>query len=256
MLASALAACSGATGPRGEQGPPGPQGAAGPAGGPPGPQGPQGPQGPPGPQGPQGLPGSSGAAICSPGVNFCEGTKVWTCTKTGTDAALAGTCEGGSQANPIGCFTDHCLPGQTACCRNTKPLCRVNLTVPAVQKDIYQYIPGDEYCYAPSGCTQDTYFSVLYHFNPAGTSCSPTAINSLQVSLKRPLSAPGQVFTLPSPSVTLVQSASDPTKSCSSWTGSVTWNSEVPSWSVTLNATCSEAGKSDIRFVGTINGDI
>ncbi len=37
--------------------------------------------------------------------------------------------------------------------------------------------------------------------------------------------------------------------------GSVGLNSEVPAWSVSINATCSETGKSSTRIVGTISGD-
>lgn len=81
--------------------------------------------------------------------------------------------------------------------------------------------------------------------------------NYILFSMSRPMKAPGEVISLPSSRVTtLMLNDVDATKRCTQWTGTLTWNSDVPSWSVTLDATCSETGKSGIKLVGTFSGDV
>lgn len=198
--------------------------------------------------------------MCTPGISFCEDTKLWTCTKSGTDAALSSNCSGGTATNPLGCFTDGCPSGSAACCRNSKATCRWNLTSPALAGTFYATSSGvgvyqspSSYCSAPSECVPLSDFTVA--LNPSGiTACS--VYEGISVRLKRPMKAPGEVITLPDARVSLGIGSLDATKTCATWTGTVTWNSEVPSWGVTLNATCAETGKSGIQLVGTFSGDL
>ena len=45
------------------------------------PTGPEGMQGLPGPPGAMGLPGNGSMISCEPGRTFCDGAKIWSCTK-------------------------------------------------------------------------------------------------------------------------------------------------------------------------------
>ncbi|WP_158501666.1 collagen-like protein [Vitiosangium sp. GDMCC 1.1324] len=194
--------------------------------------------------------------MCTPGASFCEGSKLWACTKTGTDAVLTTECTGGSTTNPVGCFTTQCLPGSPGCCRTTKPTCRWNLTNPAMSGSYFLYDPEQPYCTVTSQCAEDNAFALQLRPDAGGVVCPKPTYYQISLSLKRPMTTPGEVISLPNSRVYLSLSSYDSTKSCSTWTGTVTWNSDVPSWSVTFDATCSETGKSSIRFTGTFSGDL
>ncbi|WNG42490.1 collagen-like protein [Archangium violaceum] len=259
-MSGLLSACTQIEGP---QGPMGPQGPAGPAGGPQGPAGPKGDPGPQGPQGPAGPPGSSGGTpMCTPGASFCEGSKLWACTKTGTDAVLTSTCSSGSATNPAGCFTTECPPGTAGCCRTSKPTCSWNLTTPAMSGSSYGTDVNGSTILPPTGGALCSVFPVCsgadltVMFYPIGLSTVCGTSNYVHMVLQRSQIAPGERITLPSSRVSLsINNPQDLTKKCYAWTGTVTWNSDVPSWSVTLDATCSETGKSSIKLVGTFSGD-
>lgn len=247
-------ACS-SEGPAGPPGPPGPQGQPGPAGGPQGPQGPQGPAGPAGPKGDPGPAGSLGPPICTPGAFFCEDSTLWACTKSGADAVREASCAGGSATNPTGCFTTACVPGDAACCRPTKPVCQWSFTNPASTGTYYAgNVPGELFCTPPSGCAEDTNFTTVL-FRGAELACSPEVLDYLYVSVDRSQATPGQVFNLPDARVTLLLNTTKRTGGCSQWTGTVTWNAEIPTWRLTFDTTCSESGKGHIRLTGTWSGD-
>ncbi len=233
----------------GPEGPPGPQGPAGP-------QGAQGPTGPQGPKGDPGPPGTDTPAMCTPGAFFCEENRLWACTKSGTDAAPEARCTGGSANNPIGCFTTNCVPGDEACCRPTKPVCEWSFTSPANSGAYYAGSPpGALFCTPPSGCTDDLTFTAYLSRNTT-LACSGAGLDYLFLNIDRTQASAGQTFTLPDERVQLTLNSARRTHSCIRWTGSVTWNADVPSWRVTFNATCGETGKGDIRLVGTWSGDI
>lgn len=167
---------------------------------------------------------------------------------------LTTQCTGGSTTNPTGCFTDKCPPGSTACCRQAKAPCRWNLTTPALSGEFFTYLLEQPYCVVSSTCATDSTFSVTFYPRINGTACSPDVFTYALVSLKRPMTA-GELISLPNSRVSLSVYSPDSTKSCSQWTGTVSWGSDVPSWSITLNLTCSETGKSGIQLVGTFSGD-
>ncbi|WP_241759191.1 collagen-like protein [Pyxidicoccus parkwayensis] len=256
---------TGAQGAQGTQGPQGPQGLIGPQGpkgdtgaqGAQGTQGPKGDTGPAGPQGPKGDTGTLGPAICTPGESFCEGSSLWACTKSGADAIRTAKCAGGSATNPTGCFSDNCPAGDSACCRPTKPVCKWSFTNPSASGTYYAgYTDGELLCNpTPAPCTDAATFEVQLYRGGGAIQCG-TGLNHLSLRLTRPLASPGQVFTLPDSRVTLSLNALQSNRACSKWTGTVTWNSEVPSWSVALDTRCSEAGKTDLRVTGTWSGDL
>jgi len=113
------------------------------------------------------------------------------------------------------------------------------------------------YCVTPSNCTQDASFGVWLYPNWGSTEvCAAPTTSYIYVSVERPMTAPGERISLPNTRVSLIKHTADATTSCTAWTGTVTWNSEVPSWSITLDATCGETGKSGIRLIGTFSGDL
>ncbi|MFP2926438.1 collagen-like protein [Pyxidicoccus sp. 3LG] len=199
--------------------------------------------------------------VCTPGETFCEGEKLWACTRSGSDAVLRDTCSGGSANNPVGCFAGNCLSGNAACCRREKPACSWNFTHPATTGADYDsdnnlVKPGAMACVGPSACATDSQFQAYVGAYYASELACGATFSSINVTLTRPLPVPGQVFTLPHAQVTslwLLTPQSE--RSCSRWTGTLTWHSEVPTWSVSVDATCSEAGKGHIRLVGTLSGD-
>jgi hypothetical protein len=157
----------------------------------------------------------------------------------------------------MGCFTDKCPPGSTACCRQTKSPCRWNLTTPALSGEYFNYALGQPYCALFSTCAGDPSLDLTFYPSYGSTTCpATTPFTYASLSLTRPMTASGEVITLPNSRVRLVLVNSDSTKTCTQWTGTVTWGSDVPSWSVTLNVTCSETGKSGIRLVGTFSGEL
>ncbi len=188
-------------------------------------------------------PDAGGAALSgTPGASFCEGDKLWTYTKSGRDAVggLDCTTVNSSTTNPSGCFTSSCPAGQTACCRTTVPSCNWNLSVPSLVGN--SFAPGTAICGATPGCS---FFNVQLLDN------NPRVCSSSQLSLTLPRPWTGQVFHLPAPGVTL--SLISGSSTCVNWTGTVTWNADVPAWRVTLDAHCSDAG-STLAVVGTISG--
>ncbi|WP_426751634.1 collagen-like protein [Myxococcus sp. Y35] len=200
--------------------------------------------------------------ICAPGELFCEGANLWACTRSGTDAVLSTKCTGGSAVNPVGCYTTACAPGDAACCRTEKPACQWNMTRPITTTgSVYgngvggSLRSGNYYCYGPTSCASNDVFNVQMGITGGESVTCGAVFSTLVIRVTRPLTTPGQVFTLPNSRVSLYLYADNNAGECTSWTGSVTWHSEVPDWSVSVNATCSETGKSHIQVVGTFSGD-
>jgi hypothetical protein len=204
-----------------------------------------GPQGPPGAAGPTGPAGSTGGIACTPGSSFCDGARLWTCTRSGTDAAGGGSCTAwGSTSNPGICSTTHCPDSAAACCRATNPSQSWNLSSPiSTSGDSYGYV-------SPSGGCASAPLSII--FSSQVSSC-PQVTQYVDLSITRPFTV-GQAISLPSAAVVL--SVVGPGGNCSAWTGTVTVSADIPSYSVSLNATCSQPGQSGLHVVGTLSGNL
>ncbi|MFP2959423.1 hypothetical protein ACLEPN_16680 [Myxococcus sp. 1LA] len=114
---------------------------------------------------------------------------------------------------------------------------------------------GNSYCYAPTTCLSTELFSVQMGVTGNESVTCGAVFSTLVVRLTRPLTTPGQTFTLPSSRASIYLYADRSSGQCSTWTGTVTWHSDVPAWRVSVNATCSETGKGHIQVVGTYSGD-
>ena len=243
----------------------GPAGPAGPAGGPAGPTGPQGPLGPAGPQGPAGPPGPAGGggAACPANKQFCDGHVLWTCTRNGNDAVFALDCStwyanvyGISANNPGRCMNSGCANGGDVCCTLTKPTCTWSITAPVTSAGS-GYAPGDTdpnlVCRPSSSipCPGQGSFSVAWY---QSTGTCPRTYYSIGMSLDRSKVTAGATVTLPATGASV--SYSDATTNCSQWTGTINWVADVPSWKLTANLTCSDAGKTSIKIAGTFQGDL
>ena len=196
-----------------------------------------------------------GAVVCEPGRTFCDGAHLFSCSRSGKDAFSLGTCAGGSANNPVGCFTTECPGGATACCRPEKVRCEWSFTSPAFSGRTYESDKDKDtegYCSAPSTCEQRSLeFSIA---SPLTTgTCPVLASRSIHVTVGRPLPI-GQIVTLPDSRVSIHSGSA--TTACSAWTGTLIVHSDIPSWRVSLDVTCSNPGASDIRLVGSASGDV
>lgn len=195
-----------------------------------------GPQGPPGPQGPAGASGTAvvvdgGSPLrCVPGSWFCEGSRLWQCTRSGSDAIGGTRC-------PAGCVTTGCPEGQSACCA---PACTTNLTVGGWPVELTS-------CFPPSipdasiTCNP-TFVAVVYFPKPSVFACGGDSYLLLQAH--RPV--PTGSLNLADAGILLGLGGFN----CGKWTGAVSIV-EPPAWSVTLNATCSGAGDGGVTVVGS-----
>jgi hypothetical protein len=205
-----------------------------------------GQQGPPGAAGPTGPAGSTGGIACTPGSSFCDGASLWTCTRSGADAVGGGSCTAwGSASNPGICATTHCLDSAAACCRAINPTQSWNLSSPiSTSGDTYGYV-------SPSGgCASAPLFISFSH---QMSSC-PYVTQYVSLSIARPFTV-GQAISLPSATVSLYVWGG-PGGDCSAWTGAVTVSADIPSYTVSVNATCSQPGQSGLRVVGTLSGNL
>ena len=245
---------SGATGATGPTGPEGLTGNTGPEG-PAGSTGATGATGATGPTGPQGPPGPGTGITCTPGQPFCDSAWLWTCTRSGLDATGGSDCAGrGTATNPTGCFTSGCPSGAAACCRHSKSMTVWNLTAPVMTGAAYEeyWTGGSNWM---STCAADPSFTV--DLSLSVSSC-PSEYFDVYLSIPRSSFSPGSVITLPNASVQLsAGSLSGYTVTgCYNWTGTVTWTSDLPSYSVSIDATCTQSGRLPTRLQGTISGDL
>jgi hypothetical protein len=223
-----------------------------------------------GPTGPAGLSIGAGgtATTCQPGARFCDGTGVWECSRVGLDAVLVNDCGPGnynsSANNPFECSTTHCAPyDYGACCNSRKAVCTWNLTSPLSSTgSSYANSSVTPRCYSSAGsvCAGTGQF-YMYWSDQDSSVCQPSS-RTIYLYLNRATLPAGfpKVITLPNAGVNLyhygyTNGASDGTKTCSAWTGTVTWTSDAPTWSATINATCNPTTIA-VAVQGTFNGDL
>lgn len=240
--------------------------------GPPGPAGIPGPAGPPGPMGTMGLPGSGSMISCEPGKTFCDNAKIWSCTKSGTDASLTMDCatdlgpaNGNTVTNPYSCYTSSCpaigygsKPGP-ACCRKTKHICTASFaTNPGLDFSTY-WSPDDGSCGigGGSGCYQ-TGVPVFAVNRMMGAEQVKVSLWFFADKIKV-----GQVVSLADLSSLPMAcngmqqvSVTSGGRTCSNWSGNVTWTADKPSFDVSLDLACRDMDKSDMKLKGTFKGDI
>ena len=223
-----------------------------------GPAGPQGPQGPPGPGATGGSATSGSGATtgstsgagpgCSPGGFFCDGTTLWQCTRSGNDANSPQDCSlSSSSTNPGICVTPCPSYDGGACCARTQPLCLAAFTAPASQ--------ATWTCGPPSECTAAGTFGVFASGSYPGGACGASISAGeiiLDISRDGGLGPPSTI-TLPSPAV-ILEYIGGVGGTCVSWHGSVNWESDVPGWSVAIDATCSTDGGPTLT--GTLSGQL
>jgi hypothetical protein len=83
---------------------------------------------------------------------------------------------------------------------------------------------------------------------PAG--CPPGSPILYSVTLDKKKVAVGQTVNLPDPAAGIVGGG------CGSWTGTVQFISDAPSWSIAVDATCADQGMANLKFAGTFSGDL
>ena len=199
-----------------------------------------------------------GPIQCTAGQPFCVGSSLYTCTASGADGTLVHDCAAATPAsfaiNSIGCFVDHC--GQApACCRATSPMCVASFSSDATLSFTQWSGQGPNVC--GIGTVANARGFVLLMSGPDDNGDSVT----VGVPLRPELIAPGgsasvtellHAAGLPDHSISMQRNG----VSCQSWTGTIYFDSDNPSWQVRLDLTCAEADKSLVKLVGTFNGTL
>jgi len=191
---------------------------------------------------------------CTPLEDFCEGTVHWTCTYSGKNA-FGHDCTGeGTPTNPGTCMTTECGATIKACCGRQKNDVEWSFTAPATFSGHYNNVfAGQGYGSLSASCGEA---SGSVHLTVASTmACVPDTTTDISLTMSG-LTA-GQPVTLPSSNVSLSanQNAAGVLTSCTSWTGTATLSSEDPMAKVSIDATCSEMGKTMFKVVGSINSN-
>jgi hypothetical protein len=226
-------------------------------------QGAIGPQGPPGPPGSVVYPEAGqipdgGVApqpvTCPPATDFCVGSRIATCTLSGADAVVGQDCAAqGSMTNPASCVTSGCPAGQTACCRQMMPVWTWNFTHPAVAGSTYVKSYDSVYLVNSGTCVGSTLGLEFAWLLRAQTTCPSDAI-SISVNLDRVKVAVGSPVMLTPSTNGASLSATVGGVNCSQWSGTVTLHSDLPNWSVSINANCTVAGTT-LAVMGTMSGN-
>jgi hypothetical protein len=168
---------------------------------------------------------------------------------SGADAIFGQDCTtAGSATNPASCTTTGCPSGQTACCRRQNPLWKWNFTQPALAGA--SYVAGGPVSLGVAGECVGSSIGLYYaSINEASTAC-PTNGFTLTTIFTRPPVSVGSTITLPSSDVT-IGTAINGSACGGQWAGTIRIDSDLPNWSVTINATCPSPAAS---IVGTMSG--
>lgn len=196
-------------------------------------------------------------AACTPSESFCEGSRIWSCTYSGKDAVFGTDCATqGTANNPGTCLTMNCSAGAKACCGRQKLLWKGNFTQPSLVGASYggSYETGGLYLSIGKSCgSGSSQVLVSAAIGRPTTACGSS--NLLQIAAifdRTKITAIGANLPFPTDGMNLYATIGDVT--CSTWTGTMKIDSDLPNWSVTINATCSEAGKGSVKVVGTMSG--
>ncbi len=194
---------------------------------------------------------------CTPAESFCDGAKLWTCTYTGKDATFATDCAAqGSATNPSTCATTGCPSSSKACCRRAMPLWKWNFSQPALVGEAYvaNYDPGSTYIPVSKACTGGSGFGFTSATLVRAPSTCPTTTIYIQPGFDRK-KLPNVGVNYPFPTDGMGLSATVGDVGCYNWTGTMRLDSDLPNWSVTINATCADAGKGSFKVIGTMSGN-
>jgi hypothetical protein len=227
-----------------------------------GPTGPTGATGATGPQGP-GLPTVDGGVVftCTPGQSWCEGTVLNTCTRGGHDATMYDCASSNSSTLSVTCESP-CTTAKTgACCKYTStsptspiPTCAWALTAPENVSGDSTTATNEFRCSGPDACASDD-SQIRADFSHEPHVCPPSGYD-FTVYLTRSMVTAGQTYTLPNAAVGLsyYNFAPGPThgSNCSTWSGTVRFDSDIPDWHMTINVTCTAGATAS--FNGTLSG--
>jgi hypothetical protein len=93
-------------------------------------------------------------------------------------------------------------------------------------------------------------YATLYRSSGA---CPPSVTLIYPSFDRKKLPNVGVNYPFPTDGLTLAAQVGDVT--CNSWTGTMRLDSDLPTWSVTINATCADAGKGSFKVIGTMSGN-
>jgi hypothetical protein len=217
------------------------------------------------------------AMPCTPFSSWCENDMLLTCTRSGMDAT-GYDCGRSNQTINGNTYTYHCAaqcPNQPStfgpCCNVTVTMgggttgggtpvgpvrCNVSLTSPTAVSGDTNTLASEYYCSAPSAPECPNYGTFDVSFSDTPKTCPPNTSGwRVALSIYRASVAVGATVSAASSGVSLsYTNVATPASNCSSWTGTVTFNSDAPKWGVSIDATC--ATNASIKIKGTFSGDV
>ena len=176
-----------------------------------------------------------------------------TCTLSGADAVLGTDCTtAGSPTNAATCVTTGCPAGQAACCRRTKQLYKWNFSQPALVGEVY--VAGSDPNVSVGigkGCAGSA-IGLAYAILSRTLSVCPSNATTIYPIFDRAVIGAGATLTLPATGFTLIYNSA--AAQCTAWSGTARLDSDVPDWSITLNATCTSGALTGTQVVGSMSG--
>jgi hypothetical protein len=196
--------------------------------------------------------GCTGSAVdhpmCEAGALYCaSASELARCTLTGSDAVVVRDCGAGAE-----CATSGCAEGAAACCRSSKPRAHWEMTSPAVTGEAFDGRPVDGVTvHAVAGCGAGGIGLSYATLDRPLSRCPSDALN-IRAQFDQVLIGVGETLALPNFGANLYATIGG--RLCSSWTGTMRLDSDLPNWSVSIDATCTEAGSEGLRVAGVISG--
>jgi hypothetical protein len=190
------------------------------------------------------------SVTCNPGEMICNGNHLWSCTLSGHDATHVEDCIAeGTASNPSTCITSGCPGGNAACCKRSDDPCVYSVTSPVAMVGT---------CTPPQATLNTTCgtlsFVVFTTPAPAPNVCS-LDIFEVFAAIDRMKHAVGTSFSLGAGDAVIYSATTiGVPANCSVWTGTVHWISDIPSWRVDLDLTCTTS--SAIHLVGMFHGTL
>lgn len=178
---------------------------------------------------------------------------LYTCTRSGEDQTGYDCAQFGGAYSCRPCSR---LDGGVCCetlAAATGPRCKFSLTAPDVTSGS-DYSPPNN-CSAPSACTADTFTVGTSHI----VSACPSKSYSVYFTVDRAKAPFGTSYALPRAGIALSYSVTG-APGCYKWSGSMNLVSDVPSWKVVVDATCTDTDSDGkpimVRVTGEFSGTV
>jgi hypothetical protein len=121
------------------------------------------------------------------------------------------------------------------------------------QNSIYGGNTGGVSVFPSQGCAGSGMGLLGAVFQQIPNTC-PSTITQISVNFDRAVVSVGSTVNLAAAGKSSLYYNSG-TVSCSVWSGTMTLIADIPSWQVSMNATCTQTGMPNVMVVGTMSGN-